>query len=95
MKHESLIVIVVLGILCWFTVYGIYTSVWSVPDKKAEIISLQARLAESQAENEKLKVGMKFESLFWTIADPDQIVDFEALNKYIREKQEFCLEAVE
>ena len=95
MKHESVIIIVVLLVMSWFAVYGIYACCWGVPGKKAQIIELQADNQELEQAIEDYKVALNYEKLFLIMADPDQIVNFGDLEDYIKSKTDFCLEEVE
>ena len=81
-----------------FAIIGVYQAFFGVPGKKAEIQELQTisniwqdRAVKAEATIEEYKVAMKLEDLFLLVADPQQIMDFEALDDYIKNKAEFCL----
>jgi len=79
-----------------FFLYGMFAAFWSIPDKNAQIRHLQTKTDAYRAEADELKgeieryqVAMKFENLFLLGASPNQIMDFERLEKYIKDKKTF------
>jgi len=83
-----------------FCVIGVYDAFWNVPAKRATIAELtgerdlwqcQAKELERYIETreEQYQVAMKFENLFMLIADPNQVMKFEDLDQYIKNKKDF------
>jgi len=99
MKNESLIIILFLVILSWFTMFGIYFTFWGNPHKKAQIRQLSAevevwhnRAIELESAVADYQRALKFENLFLMVADANQVM---TLDKYLQQqvdnKAEFCL----
>lgn len=93
-------VLTVSWILVGLIVTGVYQIGWGIPDrlKQIEELTLKANTWESRAkeldtyvieQERKYKVATKFDNLFLLIADPDQVIDFEALDKYIKDRKAF------
>jgi len=78
-----------------FSIIGVYDSFWHVPAKNAAIYQLSQKNELLQAENRKMKIAMRFENLFTTFANPNQMIDFKELENYICEKRGFCLDPVD
>jgi len=83
-----------------FTVTGVYDAFWNVPAKNTEIQRLtnlcnakQDRIVELDKyiidREKKYQVATKCGNLFMLIADPNQIMDFEDLEKQIQDKKDF------
>lgn len=83
-----------------FFMIGVYDAFWNVPGKVARIAELttqrdvwQARAKELDKyiaeQDKKYRVATKFDQLFMLVADPGQVMDFENLNEYIKNKKEF------
>jgi len=70
-----------------FCVIGVYDSFWHVPAKNATIRQLSQKNELLQAENRKLKMGMRFENLWLLTADENDKLDFSMLEKMLREKR--------
>lgn len=89
MKNESIIIVVILAIILWFAVVGVYSLVWGSPNQKAEIYMLQTQVDNSQTAIEKYQAALKFENLFFMVADGNAVMDFEKLEEYIQERKDF------
>lgn len=83
-------------IIMIFFIYGVFAVCWSVPEKRVEIKHLQNRVGVWQARSVELEkavedyqVAMKFENLFLLAADSNQVMDFEALDQYIKDRKDF------
>lgn len=83
-----------------FCVIGVYDAFWNVPAKRATIAELtdqrntwQCRVNELERyideREEQYQVAMKFEDLFMLIANPNQVMKFEDLDQYIKNKKDF------
>ena len=83
-----------------FFVNGVYSAFWNVPKKNVEIAELTDERDHWQARAKSLdkyietregqyRVACKFDNLFMMIADPDQVINFEALDGYIKTRKEF------
>ena len=83
-----------------FFVNGVYSAFWNVPKKNVEIAELTDERDHWQARAKSLdkyietregqyRVACKFDNLFMMIADPDQVISFEALDGYIKTRKEF------
>ena len=90
MKNESLIITLVLGVLLWFTVWGVFLFFWDAPAKRAEIAILQAENVELQKSNNDLKTALRFENLFLLTANQNDLLDFTELEDYLCEKRGLC-----
>ena len=73
-----------------FCVIGIYDYFWNVPAKKSEIFRLSQNNELLQSENDKLKMGMRFENLWLLTADANDMMDFTALEDMLCEKRGNC-----
>ena len=80
--------------------YGIVSLVILRPERNAEIAELQTQGDVWQARAKELdkyietregqyRVACKFDNLFMMIADPDQVINFEALDGYLKTRKEF------
>lgn len=87
-----------------FTVIGVYDAFWNVPAKCEKIAELtderdlwQARAKELEKYVEtregQYRVATKFDNLFMLIAEPNQVMDFEALDGYIKSRKAFFVKA--
>lgn len=83
-----------------FCVIGVYDAFWNVPGKRVEIAELtdqrdvwQARAKELdkyiETRESQYRVATKFDNLFMLVADPNQVMDFEALDEYVKSRKEF------
>ena len=83
-----------------FFVIGVYDAFWNVPAKVVEIAELTDERDHWQARAKSLdkyietregqyRVACKFDNLFMMIADPDQVINFEALDGYIKSRKAF------
>ena len=73
-----------------FCVIGIFDCFWNVPAKKSTIYQLTQSNELLQAENEKLKTGMRFENLWLLTADQNDMMDFTMLEETLCEKRGLC-----
>jgi len=80
--------------------YGIVSLTIIGPERNATISELQTQGDVWQARAKSLdkyietregqyRVACKFDNLFMMIADPDQVINFEALDGYIKTRKEF------
>ena len=80
--------------------YGIVSLVILRPERNAEIAELQTQGDVWQARAKELekyietregqyRVACKFDKLFMLVASPSQVLDFEALEEYIKSKKAF------
>lgn len=90
-KLVGLALMILSALIMVFCIIGIYDCFWNVPAKNGQIFKLSQNNELLLAENQKLKMGMRFENLFTLFADPNQMIDFSELEKYICEKRGFCL----
>ena len=92
--------VVVAFLIVASSVAGVYQTFWSVPEKKTEIAELtrerdvwESRAKELDryvAEQDKIyRVATKFDNFFMMIADPDQVINMECLEEYIKDRKEF------
>ena len=98
-RWDSLILIgvLVVSILIIVTcIYGLVAKTILMPKKKAEIQYLQSRvevlqgrITEQDQAIENYQTALKFENLFFLVADPGQVMNFEDLEKYLCHKKEF------
>jgi len=83
-----------------FCAIGVYDVFWNVPAKRAVIAELTEQCNTWQGRAKELekyievregqyRVATKFDELFILIADPNQVMDFEALDQYIKNKKDF------
>lgn len=73
------------GLLVIF-VYGGYLAYSKVNDKLCNVLRQNEQLIE---ENARLKVAMKFDNLFMLVADPQQVMDFSALESILQNRRNF------
>jgi len=88
-------------IICvFFIVNGIFNTGWRIPELRVEIAELtdsrdtwQTRAKELdkyiETREGEYRVACKFDKLFMLVASPSQVLDFEALEEYIKSKKEF------
>jgi len=92
--------ILCLWAIIFFFLIGVYATFWSVPEKRAEIVVLtdqrdiwQCRAKELEEYIEtrdgQYRVATKFDNLFMMIADPNQVMDMEGLEQYIKDRKDF------
>jgi len=81
--------IILWAFLSWLTMYGILAVFWFMPAKRTEIKRLQTQNEAMQSTIANYKSAMKFENLFMLVASPNDVMDFEALDKYIQERKDF------
>lgn len=95
----------IIGIVCafvviFFTGIGVYEAFWNVPAKIVKIADLtdqrdtwRARAKELdqyiETREEQYRVAHKFDQLAMLVADPNVIMRFEKLEKYIKDRKEF------
>ena len=81
--------IITISILLLLFIYGIYSAFWIVPAQDIEIQNLKNHVAMLKAKITQYKIAMKFENLFMLGASPNDVMRFEGLEKYIKERKEF------
>ncbi len=83
-------------LIVMFSVFGIFQFFIGLPEKRAEIQYLQSRvdvlrsrIIEQDEAIEKYQTALKFENLFFLVADPGQVMEFEDLEGYLTNKKQF------
>ncbi len=88
------------GFIMVFFMYGVLAAFRGVPAKRAIIAELTIErnlerdranlLISKMVEREKqYRVAVKFDRLFMLASDPNQVMDFEAIEELIRERKDF------
>jgi len=86
--------------IMFFAVIGVYDAIWNVPAKVVEIAELtdsrdawRARAKELdkyiETREGQYRVATKCDQLWMMVADPNQVMDFEGLEEYLKSKKAF------
>lgn len=97
-----IVLILISTVVVFFVWVGVRDMVWKMPAKNSEIQRLtdlcnakQNRIRELDKyiidREAKYRVATKFDNLFMLIADPNQIMDFEVLDGYIKSRKAFFI----
>ena len=88
-----------------FCIIGISDECWVVPAKRAEIVKLTGQRDIWQARAKSLdkyietregqyRVAVKFDRLFFMAADPNRVMDFEAIEELIKDRKGFYVKNI-
>ena len=77
------------GVIVGLAIIGITNMFSTIPNLNYKIEDLQIQNKNMQTKINEYKVAMKFENLFMLGASPKNVMNFEALEKYIKERKEF------
>ncbi len=98
-KERAILFLLLLlsAVLTFFTVSGIYHTLFNIPRKNAEIKELLQqveilKIHESQLQKkiEQQRLAFRFENLFMLAADQNDLLDFSKLEEYLCEKRGLC-----
>lgn len=89
-KLVGLALMILSALIMVFCIIGIYDCFWNVPAKNGQIFQLSQSNELLSAENQKLKMGMRFENLWLLTADENDKMDFTMLEDMLCEKRGLC-----